>query len=232
MNDVHEIEVDDDVPTSLCMDCARHSSVKNHYRRLHKGRCTLCARDEVNVTHKLSGPGMSARLSTAIKIGRAAKAVLRKTQAFPTRELGTHAEDSQSEHVGVEPMLLALSMELALKAWFAFDYDEPKVLRSHNLIKLFYALELESQEKLDAAFRRSVAPFHPSGSFIDYSILDVLYQHQDAFTDWRYLHEAKNSMLFDQGAFEATLEMVISEFEKRYRVERVTPSAASFREPE
>jgi hypothetical protein len=29
--------------------------------------------------------------------------------------------------------------------------------------------------------------------------------------------------MFDQGAFEATLEMVLREFEKRYRIERVKP---------
>lgn len=29
--------------------------------------------------------------------------------------------------------------------------------------------------------------------------------------------------MFDQGAFEATLEMVLREFEKRYRIEQVMP---------
>lgn len=166
---------------------------------------------------------MSARLSTAIRIGEAAKAILRKTQKFPAPEFGKHADLSEFEHVGVEPMLLALSMELALKAWFVFDHDDPKVEKTHNLIRLFDSLKLESQEKLDAEFKRSVVPYHSNGFQIDYSIRHILYQHQDAFTDWRYLHEAKKSMMFDQGAFEATLEMVLREFEKRYRVERVKP---------
>ncbi|MBY5424878.1 hypothetical protein [Rhizobium leguminosarum] len=166
---------------------------------------------------------MSARLSTAIRIGKAAKAIFQKTQSFPSPEFGKDAALRESEHVGVEPMLLALSMELALKAWFVFDYDDPKVVKSHNLVTLFDSLKLESQEKLDAEFRRSVAPYHPNGFHIDYSIRHILHQHQDAFIDWRYLHEAKESMMFDQGAFEATLEMVLREFEKRYRIERVTP---------
>ena len=51
-----------------------------------------------------------------------------------------------------------------------------------------------------------------------YGIRDILYQHEDAFIDWRHLHEAKKSMMFDQSAFEATLEMVLREFGKRYRV--------------
>ncbi|WP_165411191.1 hypothetical protein [Rhizobium leguminosarum] len=166
---------------------------------------------------------MSARLSTAIRIAEAAKAIFRKTQSFPGPEFGTDPALRESEHVGVEPMLLALSMELSLKAWFVFDYDDPKVVKSHNLTKLFDSLKPESQEKLDQEFRRSVVPYHPSGFFLDYSIRHILYQHQDAFTDWRYLHEAKKSMMFDQGAFEATLEMVLREFENRYRIERVTP---------
>lgn len=164
---------------------------------------------------------MSVRLSTAIRIGDAAKAILRKTQSFPSLEFAEHATVEEREHVGVEPMLLALSMELALKAWFVFDYDDPNVIKSHNLIKLFGALKIESQERLGAEFKRSVAPYHPSGFYVDYSIRHILYQHQDAFVDWRYLHEAKRSMMFDQGAFVATLEMVLREFDKRYRTERV-----------
>lgn len=166
---------------------------------------------------------MSARLSTAIRIGEAAKAILQKTRSFPDPEFGEHKGQVENEHVGVEPMLLALSMELALKAWFVFDYDDPKVIPSHNLMKLFEGLKPESQQKLDAAFRNLVAPYHPSGLFSDYSIRHLLHQHKDAFIDWRYLHEAKKSMMFDQSAFEATLEMVLSEFEKRYRIEQTKP---------
>ncbi len=81
----------------------------------------------------------------------------------------------------------------------------------------------EIQQKLDEEFKRSVVPFHTSGFCMDYGIRDILYQHQDAFTDWRYLHEAKKSMMFEQSVLEATLEIVQREFEKRYRVERVKP---------
>jgi hypothetical protein len=102
-------------------------------------------------------------------------------------------------------MLLALSMELALKAWFVFDHDDPNVPKSHDLTKLFDALLPESQQKLDQEFRRSVNPLSPSPFFVDYGIRDILTQHKDAFVDWRYLHEAKKTMMFDQSAFEATL---------------------------
>jgi hypothetical protein len=55
-------------------------------------------------------------------------------------------------HMGVEPMLLALAMEFALKAWFVFDYDDPKVKKTHNLLKLFKALLPESQQRLEIEF--------------------------------------------------------------------------------
>lgn len=165
---------------------------------------------------------MSARLSTAIRIGDAAMAILRKTKTFPTRGFGEGADPNDYEHIGVEPMLLALAMELALKAWFVFDYDDPKVPKTHDLDALFGRLRPESQEKLDAEFKRSVVPFHPNGLFIDYNIRHLLYQHKDAFVDWRYLHEPKNTS-FQHSAFEATLVMVLAEFRKRYRIEPARP---------
>jgi hypothetical protein len=166
---------------------------------------------------------MSARLSTAIRIGDAARAVLRKTRTFPDHGFGDHEDLRHGNHIGVEPMLFALSMELALKAWWVFDYDNPKFARSHDLSKLFDRLMPESQDKLDAEFKRSVVPFHPNGFYIDYGIRDLLYQHKDAFIDWRYLHEPTGTRSFELGAFEATLEMVLCEFEKRYRIEPLKP---------
>ncbi|MCQ1855479.1 hypothetical protein [Neorhizobium galegae] len=165
---------------------------------------------------------MSTRLSTAIRIGDAARAILRKTRTFPDWGFGHYSDLSESNHIGVEPMLLALSMELALKAWFVFDYDNPQLAKSHDLIKLFERLKPESQAKLDAEFKRSVVPYHRNSLFVDYNIRHMLYQHKDAFIDWRYLHEPTKTVRFDFGAFEATLEMVLREFQKRYRIEPVT----------
>lgn len=119
------------------------------------------------------------------------------------------------KEIGVEPMLFALSMELALKAWFVFDFDDPKHSNSYNLSKLFGQLKSDSQEKLDQEFKRSVAPYHPNIFYVDYGIGHVLYQHRNAFVDWRYMHEPKSTM-FERGTFEATLEMVLHEFDKRY----------------
>jgi len=159
---------------------------------------------------------MSARLTTAIRISKVAKAVLRKTQSFPDQAFGEPEHRRDLNEIGVEPMLLALAMELALKAWIVFDHDDPAVIRDHKLIKLFEKLKPESQEKLDAVFKSTVAPHHPSGFYVDYSIRHVLFQHQDAFIDWRYIHESGKSKSFERGVFVATLEMVLGEFDKRY----------------
>jgi hypothetical protein len=174
---------------------------------------------------------MSARLSTAIRIGDAAKAIFRKTQKFPDNCFEVNEDWSEREHVGVEPMLLALSMELALKAWFVFDYDHPNVIKSHNLVKLFEGLKPESQQQLDTEFKRSVAPSHPNFLPCNYGIHTILYQHQDAFIDWRSLHEPKKTMMFEHSAFEATLEMVLREFRKRYRIEQVPPPLSVLNKP-
>ena len=165
---------------------------------------------------------MSARLSIAIRIADSANAVLQRVEAFNQEDVLNNEEWNMRAHAGIEPMLLALSMELALKAWFVFDYDTPEVKRSHNLSKLFARLKPESQNKLDSEFRRSVAPRHPNFFSIDYGIRDVLEHHKYAFIDWRYMHEAK-SMSFNNSTFIATLEMVLSEFKKRYRTEKVPP---------
>jgi hypothetical protein len=162
---------------------------------------------------------MSARLTTAIRIGDAARAILRKTRTFPDEGFGNYTDLRERDHIGVEPMLLALSMELALKAWWVFDYDDANVMISHNLISLFDALKPESQHVLDAEFKRSIVPYHPNGFYLDYGIRHILEQHKSAFVDWRYLHEPKPTMKFELSAFEATLEMVLSEFTKRYRIE-------------
>lgn len=159
---------------------------------------------------------MSVRLTTAIKIADASEALLQRVEAFDWRD---HYEEKGWDftvHMGIDPMLLGLSMELALKAWYAFDHDE--LTRGHKLTNLYDKLKLESKEKLDTEFRRSVAPHHPSFFHIDYGIDNVLFQHEDAFVEWRYMHDKrkKQTIRFEQVVFIATLKMVLAEFRKRY----------------
>ena len=169
---------------------------------------------------------MTARLSTAIRIGDAAAAILHTARKLD--EGGILEEKDWDEHIGVKPILLALSMELALKAWYAFDFDTPDVMKSHDLSKLFSDLSADSQEKLDKAFAAKVAPDHPSFQPTNLGIEDVLRSHANAFVEWRYLHELKGIMSFDESLFVATLELVIGEFRKRYRVEKASPPLRPF----
>lgn len=167
---------------------------------------------------------MSVRLSTAIRVAESAHAILLRVQAFDDSALKGEEDWFLLRHNGIDPMLLALSMELALKAWFMFDFDTAEVKKTHNLRKLFRALKPESQKKLNAEFQNAIAPGHfPQIFYGELGIQDFLEHHADAFVDWRYLHEA-TQLNFNTGAFIATLEMVLREFRKRYRDVRVTPT--------
>jgi hypothetical protein len=174
---------------------------------------------------------MSAGLTIGVQIADAATAILQRVQAFDETDLRNTEEWNLKAHIGINPMLLAFAMELALKAWFVFDYNKPEAKRGHNLSKLFGALTQTSQEKLDVEFRRTVAPIHLNFFGEEYGIRDILAHHENAFVDWRYLHETLNkkngldmAVSFNEGAFEATLEMVLGEFRKRYREEKIPPA--------
>lgn len=162
---------------------------------------------------------MAPSLSTSIKMVDAAAAVLRRVE--PPGILGK-ADGSLPHEIWIDPMLLALSMELALKGWWVFDHGKDKAPKIHNLAKLFAGLSESSRVRLDQEFKRSVAPQHPLLFDSDYGIDVVLEHHATAFTDWRYMHEA-HTLGFRTSAFTATLEMVISEFRKRYTVTRLPP---------
>ena len=165
---------------------------------------------------------MSHRLSTAIKISEASNAILQRVLAFDKMHNKNQEDWKLSADIGIDPMLLALAMELALKAWYVFDHDTDKVLRSHNLEKLFDGLLPASQEKLETGFRLSIVPYHGGGWFQELELRDVLSNHANAFVDWRYLHEAQSAS-FDVSTFTATLEMVLQEFNKRFRTVKYQP---------
>jgi hypothetical protein len=92
-------------------------------------------------------------LSTGVKLEKQARSILKQTQAMAkadAHEFGMLHE----EHAGVEPMLLALSMEFALKAWFVWDRNTLRIKRSHDLLKLFELLNDTSKERLDREFKK------------------------------------------------------------------------------
>jgi hypothetical protein len=162
-------------------------------------------------------------LTTGIKLEKQARSILKQTWAMAeadTQEFGMHHE----EHAGVKPMLLALSMEFALKAWFIWDHNTLKTKRTHDLLKLFDLLGDTSKDRLDREFRENVAPQHPNFFVSDYGIRDVLYQHASAFVEWRYIHEKReHGISFNFTIFVATLEMILDEFAALYRTELINP---------
>lgn len=59
----------------------------------------------------------SIDLSLGVRISRSAEALLRSVQKLDDTALLTKA-GLEDGHIGAEPVLYALSMELALKAWW------------------------------------------------------------------------------------------------------------------
>ncbi len=165
-----------------------------------------------------------AGLSTGVKLEQYARSILKQVLAMS--DGSNSGELGQGRvHIGVEPMLLALAMEFALKAWFVWDHDRHDPIKTHNLTKLFDALPSSSKERLVIEFEKKVAPLHPWGGWMDYSIRDILDHHANAFVEWRYLHEYRDGGLsFDFTTFIATLQLVLDEFGKRYETMETRPS--------
>lgn len=167
---------------------------------------------------------VSAGLSTGVKLEQYSRSILKQVSAMSE---GCHTGEFGQErvHIGIEPMLLALSMEFALKAWFVWDHDRHDPIKTHNLTKLFDALATSSQERLNLEFRKKVAPLHPWAGWMEYNIRDILEHHANAFVEWRYIHEPRDGGLgFDFTTFFATLQLILDEFGKRYETIEISPS--------
>ncbi|MGY9038390.1 MAG: hypothetical protein ACKVLA_11285 [Rhodobacterales bacterium] len=163
-----------------------------------------------------------AGLTLGVEIADAAAAILQRVEFFEQENGHFPKGWDVRAHARIDPMLLSFAMELAMKAWFVFDYNAAEAKRGHNLSELFEALLPESKERLDSEFRRSVAPASMDFFGQEYGIRDLLSSHANSFVDWRYLHETiklpeKRPVGFHQSAIIATLEMVLVEFRKRYR---------------
>jgi len=166
---------------------------------------------------------MFAGLTTGVKLEQYARSILKQVQSI-SDESQERSGLNERIHSGIEPMLLALAIEFALKAWFAWDHDRRDPIKTHNLTKLFDALPTSSRERLNAEFQKSVAPYHPWRGWMDYDIRDILMHHANAFVEWRYIHESReNGLKFDFTTFVATLEIVLDEFGKRYETTVIKP---------
>ncbi len=108
------------------------------------------------------------------------------------------------------PVLLTFAMELALKAWWAKDYNDIDIPRTHDLLKLFDGLKEDTRTDLESAHPevphpiRGFQPLRPG-------LRSILASTSAAFVEWRYLHEYSRAR-FPNGAFNEALSSVIREF--------------------
>lgn len=113
------------------------------------------------------------------------------------------------------PVLLALAMELALKAWGARENENGAIPKTHDLLKLFDGLNEDTRTRLESALPEIP---HPCRGFrpIRPGLRSMLDCNRDAFVQWRYLHE-HSSARFPDGEFNEALSSVIGEFDRTAR---------------
>jgi hypothetical protein len=162
------------------------------------------------------------RLSKAIDIAASSKALLLHVQGTEPFETKAPLEEFCGLNLfgakmAISPMLLALSMELALKAWIVYDGTKKDVPREHDLSILFSFISLATQECLNARYNREIAPHHPNPFYLDNGLERTLENARLAFIQWRYVHELDRGR-FEVGLFIETIEMILSEFENRFVV--------------
>ena len=163
-----------------------------------------------------------AGLSTGVKLQQYAGSLL-KAATFLKDNPQTPSPGERT-HIGIEPMLFALAMEFALKAWYVWDHNCHTPPKTHNLLKLFDALNTASKEKLEAAFQRDVAPNLLWGHIMNYELRDILDANANAFVEWRYFHEPREGGLgWESTSFALTLELMLEEFDKLYVTQNFLP---------
>ena len=112
------------------------------------------------------------------------------------------------------PVLLALSMELALKAWWTREVKHRSVPKTHDLLKLFDGLPEQTRTRLENSHPELPNPSHPKLPPVREGLRSILTSNSAKFVEWRYLHELSSGM-FPNGEFNDALSSVIEEFFKR-----------------
>ena len=111
------------------------------------------------------------------------------------------------------PILMALAMEIALKAWQCRERNG-KPHRSHNLLELFDGLEEKTQARLEARMPDVLDPYLGSRSPpVMPGLRKTLSYHSDAFERWRYVYEVR-AAYFETPRFKEALTAVIEVYEE------------------
>ena len=112
------------------------------------------------------------------------------------------------------PILLTLSMELALKAWWTREVKGINVPKTHDLLKMFDGLPEPTRIRLENSHPELPNPTHPKLPPIREGLRSILASNSAKFVEWRYQHELSSGM-FSNGPFNEALSSVIGEFFKR-----------------
>ncbi len=112
------------------------------------------------------------------------------------------------------PILLALAIEIALKAWQCRERQaEPD--RGHDLLKLFEGLEEDTQAWLEAKLPEIPDPLLGSGfEPIQPGIRTRLSSNRKMFEQWRYLYENPGGKTFQVGALNEALTVLITAYDE------------------
>ena len=111
------------------------------------------------------------------------------------------------------PVLLALSMEVALKAWWVREVKDKELPKTHDLLKLFDGLPEQTRIRLENSHPVLLNPDHPKLPPFRQGLRSLLASNSAKFVEWRYPHEILHSS-FPNGEFKAALSSVIDEFFK------------------
>ena len=127
------------------------------------------------------------------------------------------------------PDLLLLATEIALKAWHCKERNYA-AKPTHDLLKLFQSLNIETQELMEAKMRRlSHYSRYSEDPRMKHQSLDVqemfgavmsplryiLTSHADLYTQWRYSHEGLNAN-FETSEIYHALTVLIDSYEKKW----------------
>lgn len=155
---------------------------------------------------------MANELIIAIKMADTAEALVERVREA---NKGLFSEPQTPGGYGIDPMLLALAMELALKAWITLDQGT-KTIREHNLSRLFSMLKPEQRREIENDLRTSCPWYNPSPlDPLGMDVASILNHHADAFVKWRYMHEMTHGS-FSISDMGNVLESVLRLFRARY----------------
>ena len=151
-------------------------------------------------------------MQNASSLGKLAK------KLYSDQESNFESEEDMSFFEGTflaVPVLYALAVEIALKAWQCYERKgEPD--REHDLLFLFEGLTDETRKLLEARLPRRPDPLGmekdlPVGA--GGGMKKTLEFHRNSFVEWRYLHE-KTSGQFYSPALDEALTVIIETYQQ------------------